>query len=162
MILSQLAIPIGAVPINFTHVSIFMAAGLLGKKYGTISQVVFVLLGAFGVPVFTGFTGGIGVVIGPTGGFIVGYIACAFVTAFIAERLGTSVKALLLAMYAGWFATYLPGIVWFMLVTKTGLLAALLVCLVPFLLGDIIKTILSAVLVNRLHVIIKQSIGEAA
>ena len=149
-ILSQLFIPIGPVPIAMTHISIFLAAGLLGAKYGAISQIVYVLLGAVGAPVFAGFSGGAGILAGPTGGFLLGYILCAFVTGLLISRFGKSFKALIPAMYAGWVATYIPGVLWFMHVTNTGLLAALPLCVLPFLPGDLLKTILSAVLINRL------------
>jgi len=134
-----------------THISIFLAAGLLGAKYGTVSQAAYVLLGAFGVPVFAGFTGGLGRIAGPTGGFIIGYIGCAFITGLIIERFGKSLKALIPAMYAGWIVTYVLGLSWFIFVTKMSLLAALPICVLPFLPGDLMKTILSAVLVNRLR-----------
>jgi len=149
-VLSQIMIPIGPVPIALTHVSIFMAVGLLGTKYGALSQIVFVLMGAVGIPVFAGFMGGMGYIAGPTGGFIVGYLGCALTTGLIIDRLGTSVKALIPAMYAGWAVTYALGIPWFMYVTNMHLIAAL-IYMVPFLPGDLLKTILSAVLVNRLR-----------
>ncbi|MCL2437098.1 MAG: biotin transporter BioY [Clostridiales bacterium] len=154
-ILSQIVIPIGPVPVSFTHVSIFVAAGLLGMKYGTLSQVVYVLLGAMGVPVFAGFTGGMGIVVGPTGGFIIGYIVCAFIVGLIAGRFGTSVKALIPAMCAGWVATYALGLAWFMHYTNLSLVAALPFAMLPFIPGDIVKTILSVILINRLHPVVK-------
>ena len=158
-ILSQIMIPIGPVPVTFTHVSIFIAAGLLGVKYGTLSQVVFVLLGAMGVPVFAGFTGGMGIVVGPTGGFIIGYIGCAFVTALIISRFGTSIKALIPAMCAGWVVTYSMGIPWLMHYTGLNFTAAALSC-VPFIPGDLVKTVLSVIIVNRLHPVVKNMIRE--
>lgn len=150
-VLSQVSVPIGAVPINLTHVSIFIAAGLLGKTYGTVSQIVFVLLGAVGAPVFSGFRGGLGVVFGPTGGFIFGYILCAFITAYIIEKFGYSWFVMIIAMYAGWFLTYVTGCVWFMVVMKTNdIFAVLSACVVPFLLGDIPKTVISVIAVKKL------------
>lgn len=155
-ILSQVAIPIGPVPISFTHVSIFMAAGLLGKRYATISQTVFVLLGAFGVPVFSGFQGGFSVVAGPRGGFIIGYLFCTFLVALLIERFGSSLKSTFLAMYVGWVATYAAGIPWFMYVMGWDLKSTVLMCVVPFLPGDLVKTIVCAVLINRLRPVIGQ------
>lgn len=154
-ILSQISIPIGPVPIGLAHISVFLAAGLLGAKYGALSQIVYALLGIAGAPVFAGFRGGVGVLAGPTGGFIAGYIGCVFVTGSLIERFGSSVKALIPAMYAGWIVTYAMGLSWFMYVTNLSLPAALPVCVFPFLPGDLLKTILCAVLVNRLRTAVK-------
>ena len=152
--LSQIAIPIGPVPIALTHISIFLAAGLLGAKYGTLSQVAYVLLGAAGIPVFAGFQGGMGVVAGPTGGFLAGYIGCAFVTGIIIDRFGTSLKATLPAMCVGWFVTYAFGIPWFMRYTGMNLIAAL-IFMAQFVPGDILKTFLSGILIRRLKKALK-------
>ena len=155
-ILSQIIIPIGLVPVALTHISVFLAAGLLGAKYGALSQTVYVLLGAAGVPVFAGFTGGIGRIAGPTGGFIAGYIGCVFVTGLIIDRYGGSLKVLIPAMYAGWLVTYSCGVLWFMFVTDVGLFAALSVCVFPFLPGDFFKTFLSAALIKRLRPVLRR------
>lgn len=149
-VLSQIAVPIGPVPITLTHVSIFLAAGLLGAKYGTLSQVAYVIIGAIGLPVFSGFHGGLGWLLGPTGGFIWGYLICTFVTGFLIERLGTTLKVMIPAMYVGWLATYVCGVLWYMFQADVHLAAAVSACALPFLLGDVIKTVLSAFLVKRL------------
>jgi len=149
-VLSQISINIGPVPVNFTHVSIFLAAGLLGAKYGTLSQIVFVIAGAIGIPVFSGFAGGIGVIANATGGFIIGYILCAFVTGLVIDHFGTSLKVQLPAMYLGWLVTYALGIPWFMIVTGTDFVTSLTWCMLPFLPTDAVKTVLSAILINRL------------
>jgi biotin transport system substrate-specific component len=155
-VLSPIAIPVGPVPISLMHISVFAAAGLLGAKRAAASQIIFVLIGAVGIPVFSGFTGGMGILFGPTGGFIFGYIACAFITGLIIEHLGNSVTRLMLAMYVGWVVTYIWGITWYIFYAKTSLWAALPVCLLPFLPGDFLKTILSAVLVNRLYPVVNK------
>ena len=154
-ILSQLAVPIGPVPINFVHASIFTAVGLLGIKYGTLSQVVFVLMGAAGLPVFSGLSGGIGVIMGPAGGFIISYVFCALIAGFVMERFGRSTKTLVLAMYSGWIVTYVLGVARFMYVTNTNLAAALPVVMLPFLPGDVLKVVVSVVLINRLYVVVR-------
>lgn len=159
-VLSQISIPVEPVPINLTHVSIFIAAGLLGAKNGAVSQIIFVLIGAVGIPVFSGFSGGIGIILGPTGGFIIGYIGCTFVTGLIVDRFGKSIKVLIPAMYAGWVVTYVFGIIWYVYITQSSFIAALLICVVPFIAGDIPKTILSAILVNRLNPILRNKLGE--
>ena len=77
---SQLAIPIQPVPINLALLSVYIAGGLLGGGMGAASQAVFLLIGAVGVPVFAGFRGGVQALVGPTGGYLIGYAAAAFVT----------------------------------------------------------------------------------
>ena len=84
-VLSQFAIPIGPVPINLATMSLFIAGAVLGSKLGGLSQLVYVLLGAAGLPVFSEFSGGLQIIAGPTGGYIIGYIATAWIVGFITE-----------------------------------------------------------------------------
>ena len=154
-------LPFTPVPINLGTLAVFLAAGILGWKYGTISVIVFVLLGAAGLPVFHGFTGGMGIITGPTGGYIVGYILAAFLTGimidtyFKARKSGENKAAtyavLALAMALGLFACYALGTAWFMHISGTDLKAALLMCVVPFLIGDAIKIAAATVLVKKLR-----------
>lgn len=151
--LSQVAVPnplSPGVPVTFAHISIFTAAGLLGAKYATVSQVLFVLLGAIGLPVFTQFQGGLHRIVGPTGGYIVGNIGCVLIAALIIDRFGRSVKVLVLAMLAGYVSTYFFGIAWFMYITNTGLRAAL-IGILPFMPGEAVKIIASVILIKRLY-----------
>ena len=157
-VLSQIIIPINLVPINLVHISILTAAGLLGMKYGTISQAAFVLLGVVGAPVFSNFSGGLSKLFGPTGGFILGYIACAFVAGFLVEKYGKSLRSIFLTMLPGWIMTYLLGVVWYMYVVQVNAAAALSACVLPFLPGDIAKTVLSAILVYRLRPVLRDKL----
>lgn len=93
---SYISIPLGftPVPVNLATLAVFLAGGLLGKKYGTVALSVYVLLGAVGLPVFSEFRGGLGVIAGPTGGYIIGYIAAAFLVGLIIETgLGRAARA---------------------------------------------------------------------
>ncbi|MCL2634556.1 MAG: biotin transporter BioY [Oscillospiraceae bacterium] len=149
--LSPVKIPIGPIPVGLVHISIFLSAGLLGWKKAAISQTVFVLIGLAGVPIFapSGLPGA-------TGGFIISYIACAFVTGLIIEKFGLSYPVLFIAMTAGWAATYLIGVPWFMYVTKSEFIPALTMSMLPFLPGDAVKTVMCAVLIKRLAPIVKK------
>lgn len=151
-VLSQLSIPLPftPVPINLATLAIFIAGGLLGPVFGSISLTVYVILGAVGLPVFAQFSGGVGIILGPTGGYILGYIGAAFMTGLIAKRLSHSFWGNVLAMTAGLAVCYAMGTAWFMISTGTGLLAALGMCVVPFLIGDALKIACAAFLVNRL------------
>lgn len=148
-ICSWISIPT-AVPFTLQTFGIFMAAGLLGWKFGTLSVVVYILIGLVGVPVFANFSGGIGAVIGPTGGYIVGFIFTALAVGLITKFFGTKLYVLIIAMVLGLALCYLFGTIWFMVVTGSDIVSALLMCVVPYLIFDGCKILLGAVLVNRL------------
>lgn len=144
-------LPFTPVPINLATLSVFLAGGLLGSKGGAISQIVYVILGAIGLPVFAGFNGGFGVITGPTGGYIIGYVAAAWLTGFMIEKLGQGYYKSIISMIIGLAACYTLGTLWFMYITSTGLAAALMMCVVPFLIGDGIKIAAGSILVKKLR-----------
>ena len=163
-ICSWISIPLGftPVPMNLATLAVFLAGGLLGAKYGAISLTVYGLVGAVGAPVFAGFRGGLSVLAGPTGGFIIGYIAAAFVAGAIVglafERREREAKPSLrlpltiaAGLVAGLLACYALGTAWFMVSTNTGFMPALLACVVPFLPGDAIKIIAGTLLIKKLR-----------
>jgi biotin transport system substrate-specific component len=159
--LSQIAIPLGEVPIVLTQVSILLAGGLLGWKWGTVSQLVFVCLGMLGAPVFQGFSGGMGVLWGPTGGFIMGYILSAFTAGLLCDRLGRG-KALVPVLVLADLVVYIPGVPWLMHVTGLGFKAALAAGLWPFLPADALKIVLAAILIPMLSGVLHKSKAPAA
>ena len=156
-----LVIPIGPVPISLSTFAVMLCGLLLGWKYGVIAVAVYILLGLAGVPVFTGFRAA-SALLGPTGGYIIGYIAAAFIIGLLIEKLvpassSERVKELLIyavAMIAGLFVCYLLGTLWFMIITHTGAWAALVSCVFPFLPGDGLKIIAGALLVRRLRMLL--------
>ncbi len=154
---SYITIPLGFTPVPMTlgTLGVFLAGGLLGKKYGTISIAVYVLMGAVGIPVFAGFQAGIGVLAGPTGGFIIGYIPAAFiigcgVDASAAAAGGRKLALCIGAMILGLAACYVLGILWFLILTGTGLWASLVACVFPFIPADGVKILAALILVRRL------------
>jgi biotin transport system substrate-specific component len=148
---SQISVPMQPVPINLATFSVYLAGAVLGARGGAISQSVYVLLGAAGLPVFAQFRGGFHVILGPTGGYIIGYVAAAWLVGFLTERLGRGTLRRVLSMIAGMALCYLLGTVWFILLTKTGLWAALTMCVFPFLIGDAVKIAAAAVMAPRLR-----------
>jgi biotin transport system substrate-specific component len=147
----SIPLPFSPVPINLALLSVFLSGGLLGAKAGALSQGVYVLLGLIGLPVFSKFAGGPGVLAGPTGGYIIGYIASAFVIGLITQRSGKpELLQIIIAITLGLLACYIPGTLWFMNITESSLLPALTMCIFPFLPGDAIKILLSALLIKRL------------
>ncbi len=152
-VLSQIALPlpITPVPINLAMASVFIAGGLLGAKNATISQIVYVMMGMVGIPVFAKLMGGPGVLTGPTGGYIIGYIAASFVVGKISEYNSENcVLRYVAAMIFGLVACYFVGSVWFMYITKSDLTKTLMMCVVPFLIGDFFKIAISAYMVKIL------------
>lgn len=150
-ICSWISIPLGftPVPVNLATLAVFLAGGLLGPKFGPVSLAVYTMAGAVGIPVFSGFRGGFSVLAGPTGGFIVGYIAAAFIVGFLCCRGGSIVRTVL-ALIAALTACYALGTLWFILSTGTNVSTALVSCVIPFLPGDAIKIAAGTILLRRL------------
>ena len=150
-VLSQISLPIGPVPINLALMSPVIAALLFGIQVGVTSQAVYVLLGAVGLPVFSGFRGGLSALAGPTGGYIIGYILCALLAgAIIKYSKEKSVPMLVLAAVAGTLICYLFGTIWFVYQQKTTFAAALSLCVFPFLPGDAVKIVLDTLIVRKI------------
>ena len=148
----QIPLPFTPVPITLSLLAVYLAGGLLGPKYGTISVVVYILIGAIGLPVFSGFRGGIGHLAGPTGGYIIGYIVMALIIGLIVGSSRTpATLRIIIATVSGTIACYIFGTVWFMILMKTGLLEALSMCVFPFLLGDLVKLIAAVLLIRILR-----------
>ena len=152
-ICSQLVIPIGPVPINLATFVVFAAGAVLGSRLGAVSMAGWALMGTLGVPVFTMLRSGPGVLLGPTGGYIVGYIPAAFLTGLLVETFNQDNKSLpyLLAMAVGMITYFGLGTAWYVYSTNTPLLQALMVCVVPFLPGDFLKAGLATVVAKRLR-----------
>jgi len=148
---SQIQIPILPVPLSLSLLAVHLSGALLGPSWGTAAVGAYVLLGAAGVPVFAGFAGGISALLGPTSGFLAGYVLCAWIVGNLTARLGFSRSALLLSMTLGTLACYVPGTAWFMLVTGTKLAGSLAACVLPFIPGDILKIVLAALLARRMQ-----------
>lgn len=152
---SQIQLPIGAVPFTLQTMGVFIAAGLLGAKRGTFSVGIYILIGAVGVPVFAGFSGGVGIITGPTGGYIIGFLLTAFVTGLASDLGGRKIWILIFGMIAGLLLCYLFGTAWFIMVSNAGggnmdIPTALGYCVIPFLIPDAVKIAVSVVVVNRL------------
>lgn len=146
-VLGPMSIPIGAVPISFTNLVIYLAVCLLGMKWGTVSLVVYLLLGTCGLPVFSSYTGGLGKLAGPTGGYLVGFIFLALISGLFLERSHNHIGWTILGMILGTAVAYAFGTAWFIIQMKCGLWYALTICVFPFLVFDLIK-IVAATLVG--------------
>ena len=140
--------------------AVFFVLSMLGGKRGTVAIIVYVLLGAVGVPVFAQFTAGIGILFGKTGGYIVGFIFMGLVYWLIVHFLGKKLWVEILAMVIGLAVCYSFGTVWLMLVYAqangaVGLAMVLAWCVIPFIIPDLIKLGLALILVRRLSPVLK-------
>ena len=146
-ICSWISIPT-AVPFTLQTFAVFLLLCLLGGERGTIATLIYVLLGAVGVPVFAGFTGGVGVLFGNTGGYILGFILMGIIYIFLTKLFGNKNVMKIIALVLGLIVCYAFGTVWFMYVYMkntgdVGLLTVLSWCVFPFIIPDIIKLVLA-------------------
>lgn len=154
-ICSWISIP-AAVPFTLQTFGVFIAVGVMGGKRGSLSVLVFILLGAIGIPVFANFSGGIGVLAGPTGGYIIGFLFSALLMWAMEKLPGKKSVMQIVSMIAGLIVCYAFGTVWFVIVYgrmngPIGFTAALASCVVPFIIPDIIKIALAYVLSRKLR-----------
>lgn len=147
---SQIAIPLPMVPINLALFAVYLAAFLLDRRYALLSVGLYLMLGAVGLPVFAGFQGGPAALFGKTGGYLLGYLCTAAVVTLLRPWADTFAKRCL-ACALGLLGCYVPGTLWFMLVTQLSLPVSLGYCVYPFLPGDAVKIALAALLVPKLQ-----------
>lgn len=151
---SWISIPT-AVPFTLQTFGVFMAVGVLGGKKGTASVGLYLLLGVLGVPVFAGMTGGIGVLLGTTGGYIIGFFFSALVMWAMEKLPGKRSVIQVISMIAGLLVCYTFGTLWFMMVYMknqgaVGLMTVLGWCVIPFIIPDILKIVLAYGLSRKL------------
>lgn len=145
-----------AVPFTLQTFAVFTAAGFLGAKKCVAATLAYILIGCAGVPVFSGFRSGPGVLFGNTGGYIFGFILSALAVGFAADKLGRSVKVLIPSMLGGLALCYAVGTAWFALMYANGGIKEILTaCVLPFIIPDLLKILLSSLLVQRLSVHLK-------
>lgn len=149
-----IAIPL-TVSITLQTMAICLVAGLFGWKRGTLSVIIYILLGMIGLPVFTGFKSGLAVITGPTGGYVLGFIFTAIIVGIATEKIGKKIWQCILFMAIGVLVCYLFGTIWFTIAYKVTFISALSTCVFPFLLPDAVKIIVASILVNRLKKFIK-------
>ncbi len=157
-----ISIPLpGGIPVTLQTMGVCLAAGFLGWKRGLLAVTVYILLGLCGVPVFAGFTAGAAKLGSPTGGYIVGFLFTAVAVGVVSDYVRPKndwarTGILAAAMALGIALCYAFGTVWFMYVYNAGaestvtLAGALSMCVVPYLLPDLVKIVCAAVLVAKL------------
>ena len=140
-VLAPISIPLGAIPVSLATFAVYIISCTVSKKYATVAVIIYILLGAAGLPVFSAFSGGFHRIAGVTGGYIIGYIPCAFIISSLTEKLENKKFIYPLSMIIGTAVCYAIGTIWYIYQTKTGVAEAITTCVLPFLFGDAIKII---------------------
>lgn len=156
-IFSQLALPIPftTVPLTLQTFGLVIISVVLGKKIGTLSILIWALLGTIGIPVFSGFSSGLGVLVGPNGGYIIGFIFMSFIIGYTSTSTNKNNILLFVGVYLGQAVQYTFGVIQLKIVLGLSLPNALLAGLYPFILKDIIMITVAVTLALS----IKKSLG---
>ena len=149
-----LSIPVGPVPIVLQNMFVYLTALLLGGRWGLASVGVYLLAGACGLPVFAGGLGGVGRLIGPTGGYLIGYLPTVYLIGKIAHKDHPRVFTDVLAMICGTVVLYTCGVTWLKIITGMPLMKALALGMFPFLIGDAIKIAAAAAIGRALRPVV--------
>ena len=152
-ILGPLSIPIpfSPVPISLTNLAIYLTVCLLGWKFGTISYLIYLLIGIAGLPVFSGFSSGFAKLLGPTGGYLIGFIPMAIIAGIVIDKYTEKWLLCLLAMIVGTIVCYALGTAWLAYEAKMDMMAALWAGVIPFIPGDLVKMALAILIAPKIR-----------
>ena len=142
----SIPLPFNLVPISLTNLVIYFTMYILGMKKGTISYCIYLLIGLVGLPVFSAFTGGPGKLLGPTGGYLIGFIFLALISGFFIDKWGNHMLLCMTGMVLGTMVCYMFGTIWLAYQAQMNFGAALWAGVIPFLPGDLIKIIIAMLL----------------
>ncbi len=141
----SITLPFTPVPISFTNLVIYFSIMVIGMKRGTISYLVYLLIGAVGLPVFSGFSGGLAKLAGPTGGYLVGFIFLALISGFFAEKFSNNVIMTAIGMVLGTAVTYAFGTIWLCAQMHLTFVQGLYAGVIPYLPGDAAKIVVAII-----------------
>lgn len=152
---SFITIPVGAVPVTLQTFVVYIACAVLGTKKAVISVLLYLLLGVLGLPVFSSFRGGPGVLAGATGGYILGFLLIALISGEIIRIKKHNRIVMFVAFFTGTLLCYLAGTLWYVLIYIGELnfhnfAGAFSVCVVPFIVPDIIKMFVASIVAKSL------------
>lgn len=147
----SIPLPFSPVPISLTNFAIFLAIFVLGMKSGTISFIIYLLLGAVGVPVFSSFRGGFQVLAGATGGYLIGFIFLALIMGFALDHFDRKLVPTIIGMIIGMAVCYAFGTVWLAKLLSLSFKEGLMMGVIPYLAGDAAKIIIAAIVGPKLY-----------
>lgn len=144
-ILGPLSIPIGVVPISFTNLAVFIVIYSLGMKKGSISCIIYMLLGFVGLPVFSNFSGGPSKLFGPTGGYIIGFFFMALISGFFIDKYFDKWYLCIAGMVLGTAVCYILGSFWLAYQAHLTASKAFAIGAIPFIPGDLVKILIASI-----------------
>jgi len=142
-VLGPFSIPLGPVPLSLATLGVMLSVYILGTGKGTIACLIYLVMGAIGLPVFSGFSGGFAKIAGPTGGYLIGYIFLALIAGCFIQRFNDKIWMQFLGMCLGTAVLYAIGTVWLARVTGMSFSEALAAGVIPFVAGDLVKIVVS-------------------
>jgi len=145
-VFGPMSVPIGPIPVSLTNLVLYFTVFILGLNGTTVSFCVYLLLGLVGLPVFSGGAGGLGKIIGPTGGYLVGFIPMVIIMALIMRKFNYKAIPSFIGMVLGTIVAYVCGTAWFVYSFKCTLAYAMSVCVIPFIPFDIGKMVIAIIL----------------
>ena len=141
----SIPIPFSVVPISFTNLAIYFTVFILGWKKGTISYLIYLFMGLVGVPVFSGFSAGPGKLVGPTGGYLIGFILLAIICGAFIEKFPGKVYMYVIGMVLGLTITYTLGTTWLAFQMGLSFKEGLFMGVIPYLPGDALKIVAATI-----------------
>lgn len=145
-ILGPVSIPIGVVPISFANFAIYLAVYALGMKKGSLSYLIYLCIGLIGIPVFSGFSSGPGKLLGPTGGYLIGFIFMVIICGLFIDKYIDKWYLCMAGMGLGLAVCYAFGTIWLAYQANLSMAAALAAGVIPFIPGDILKIIAAGII----------------
>ena len=147
----SIPLPVSPVPLSLTNFVVYITVYILGRKCGTATVLLYLILGTAGLPVFSGFSGGLGKLAGPTGGYLLGFLFIALLQGFFTERFPGKKSAAVAGMILGLAICYTFGTFWLAWQISLSFGAALATGVIPYLPGDVLKIILAAAIGPKLR-----------
>jgi len=147
----SLPLPLSPVPVSFGNMAVCFVVAVLGAKRGFLSVFLYILLGLAGLPIFSGFSGGIGKLLGPTGGYLIGYLFLALLFGFFVEHFHNRVVTNICGAVIGMILLYLFGTLWLAFQLNMDFISALWAGAIPYIPIDIIKITLAIILGSKLR-----------
>ena len=142
----SIAIPVSPVPISLASMAVYLAVTVLGMKLGTLSCLIYLLLGLVGIPVFAGGSAGAAKLFGPTGGYLIGYLFLALIAGAFVGRFAKNIAFAALGMILGTIVLYALGTAWLAYSAGMDFQAALWAGVIPFIPGDLVKMVIAVLL----------------